>query len=193
MFFLTVPLFTAFDPLDQLLTKISLSSPRISRNYISFLFGSIDFSIFGLVLYFLILDLISFCSLLVNNLSSDGGHNSPLQETGSSNILGSGTEGIIGSVDSVNSIIGGNIDFSQLWESVENYIIYFLDYLFEPVLVDYSNEILANQITDLGIILFFLIFYIIILFLFFILNITVYILSDKLLNYFTNEYIKWYI
>jgi vacuolar-type H+-ATPase subunit I/STV1 len=62
--------------------------------------------------------------------------------------------------------------------------------ILEPVTVDYSNEVLANQIHDISIMLFVLSILIIILFIGFMINVLVSLYSDKIMNYFTNKYIR---
>ena len=69
---------------------------------------------------------------------------------------------------------------------------YFKPFL-QPVKVDYSNELLANQIHDISILLFILSIFIIILIIAFMFNTLVYLYSDKISNYFTNKYIKMYV
>jgi hypothetical protein len=59
--------------------------------------------------------------------------------------------------------------------------------------VNYSNELLANQLNDISILLFILSVLIIVLLLAFNINIIYFNSSDKISNYFTNKYIKWYI
>lgn len=73
-----------------------------------------------------------------------------------------------------------------------NFMGYFKPFL-QPVKVDYSNELLANQIHDISILLFILSIFIIILIIAFMFNILVYLYSDKISNYFTNKYIKMYV
>ena len=74
-----------------------------------------------------------------------------------------------------------------------NLIYKFFKPILEPVSVNYSNEILANQIHDISIMLFLLSIFIIILFIAFMINVIVSLYSDKIMNYFTNKYIRWYI
>ena len=52
---------------------------------------------------------------------------------------------------------------------------------------------MATQIYGIGIILFLMSILIIILLLAFIINITILVYSDKLMELFTNKYIRWYI
>ena len=65
--------------------------------------------------------------------------------------------------------------------------------ILEPVYVSYSNELLAEQILGLAIVLFIMTIFTMILFISLIFNIFILIFSDKILNYFTNKYITWYI
>ena len=74
-----------------------------------------------------------------------------------------------------------------------DYVINHLKFIIEPVSVDYSNQLLANQIYGISIILFILSIMILILLLAFILNIVILVYSDKLMNIFSNKYIRWYI
>lgn len=69
---------------------------------------------------------------------------------------------------------------------------YFTKFL-EPVQVNYSNELLAEQIYGISILLFALSITIIVLIIFLLINIIVFTYSDKLINYFKNKYIKLYI
>jgi len=69
----------------------------------------------------------------------------------------------------------------------------FLKPILEPVQVSYSNELLANQINDVSIILFLMMLIIMLMFTVLLLNILVFIYSDKIKNYFSNKYIKMYV
>lgn len=69
----------------------------------------------------------------------------------------------------------------------------FLKNIFEPVQVDFSIELLSAQINSISIILFMLTFLILIFFISLLFNITVFLFSDKLLNYLKNKYIRWYL
>jgi hypothetical protein len=72
-------------------------------------------------------------------------------------------------------------------------IVNILKPILEPVQVSYSNVELANQIQDIGIILFILIILIMFLIVALLINIFVLIFSDKIINYFNNKYIKMYL
>lgn len=75
-------------------------------------------------------------------------------------------------------------------ENILNSVITILKPILEPISVDYSNEMLANQIYGLSIILFILSIMILISLSAFIVNIIILVYSDKLMNFFTNKYIR---
>ena len=68
-----------------------------------------------------------------------------------------------------------------------------LRFILEPVQVNYSNEVLANQINDLSILLFVLCIIIFGLIVVLLLNIILYINMDRIIKFFNNKYIKWYL
>lgn len=72
-------------------------------------------------------------------------------------------------------------------------IIHLLGPILEPESVNYSNQLLATQIYGVSILLFVLSVLIIVLLIGFIINILILVYSDKLMNLFTNKYIRWYI
>ena len=80
-------------------------------------------------------------------------------------------------------------DYTQLFL---NAIFNRLRFILEPVQVNYSNEILY-QINDLSILLFVLALIIFGLIVVLLLNIILYINMDKIINYFNNKYISWYL
>ena len=82
---------------------------------------------------------------------------------------------------------GGIDDFTN---NLMNTLMEYLKPFLEPVQVSYSNEVLANQIYGLSIALFVLSLMIIVLLIFFIINIIVFTYSDKIMNYFSNKYIR---
>ena len=99
---------------------------------------------------------------------------------------------------SSNSYGGYSCSFREAGvEDIPNNIIkYIMDIIrpiLEPVITNYSNEILANQIYDLSILLFILSILISILILGLLINILVLINSNRILNFFTNKYIRWYV
>ena len=72
-------------------------------------------------------------------------------------------------------------------EYISDTLINYFKELIEPVPVDYSTEILSNQIYGISIILFILSIMIFILLVSFILNIIIYVYSENLINFFTNK------
>jgi hypothetical protein len=103
----------------------------------------------------------------------------------------------VSNIDSITSIInnfisdGNTID--ALYNKIVAYIMNILRPILEPVKVSYSNELLANQLYNISIMLFILIILIIFMLIGFIVNFLIYINSDRVINYFTNKYIKWYV
>jgi len=96
------------------------------------------------------------------------------------------------SVDKGHNFISSD-DLSKITEGLFNSLMSNFKGILEPVFVSYSNEILLQQIYGLSVLLFILSLLIVILFIGFILNITIYAYSDRILNYFTNRYIRAYI
>lgn len=81
----------------------------------------------------------------------------------------------------------------DIGDSLINSLINILKPILEPVSVEYSKDILANQIYGISVILFVLSVLILILLLFFMINIIILVYSDKLMNFFKNKFIRWYI
>ena len=95
-----------------------------------------------------------------------------------------------------NKFIGGGDGLNEpLRDSLElfNFILGKLKYVLEPVQVNYSNELLSDQIYYLGIVLFILSIIIFGFIVVLLLNIILYINMDKIINYFNNKYIVWYL
>ena len=72
-------------------------------------------------------------------------------------------------------------------------INYFIDKIIsvlEPITVTYSNKLLADQIYFISIVLFIMSILVTGLILFLFLNIVIFTFSDKLLNLFTNKYVR---
>jgi len=82
-------------------------------------------------------------------------------------------------------------------DDLSNKILSFIMDIFipflKPVKVSYSNELLATQLYGISLILFILCILLIILLIAFMVNLLIYIKSDRIINYFTNKYIKWYV
>jgi len=84
-------------------------------------------------------------------------------------------------------------ELNNFTEELVKNITDILKSVIEPVQVDYSISLLANQIHNVSIMLFILSVLIIILLLGLLINILIFAYSDKLINYFNNKYIKMYI
>lgn len=92
-----------------------------------------------------------------------------------------------------NNYISGSDSYSDFINTYLNDIFNQLKFILEPVAVNYSNEVLANQIYDLSIVLFILSLIIVILIFFLLLNIILYINMDRIIKIFNNKFIKWYL
>ena len=76
--------------------------------------------------------------------------------------------------------------------NLEKFIDMFKSIL-EPVTVDYSNTLLAEQIHGIAILAFIMCVLIMFLLSSLLFSMFIFAYSEKLLNYFTNKYIRWYI
>lgn len=92
-----------------------------------------------------------------------------------------------------NKFIGGDDSLGDLPQALINGIFDKIKIILEPVQVNYSNEILSNQIYDLSIILFILSLIILGLIVVLLLNIIIYINMDKIIKFFNNKFIYWYL
>ena len=92
-----------------------------------------------------------------------------------------------------NNFISGDSGLGDLPQELLNGIFDRLKLILEPVQVNYSNEILANQINDLSILLFILSLIIFALIVVLLINIILYINMDKIINFFKNKFIHWYL
>lgn len=109
---------------------------------------------------------------------------------GSASSSGIDTSGIN---ETAKSMIGGDIEILKIYEAIYSRMLGYLHNLFEPVPVTFSNELLSEQINFISILLFMLTVIILIFFISLLFNITLFIFSDKLLNYLKNKYILWYL
>jgi len=97
-------------------------------------------------------------------------------------------------LNGVNNFMPDGLDgLDKFSENLLNSFIDILRPVLSPVQVNYSNVLLAEQIYGISILLFILSVLISFLLLAFMLNILIIIYSEKLLNFFTNKYIRWYI
>lgn len=92
-----------------------------------------------------------------------------------------------------NNFISDGNGLDALYNKIVAYIMNILGPILEPVKVSYSNELLANQLYNISIMLFILSILIIIMLIGFTVNFLIYINSERVINYFTNKYIKWYV
>lgn len=93
----------------------------------------------------------------------------------------------------VNNFAAAPYGMEDISNKIIKYIMDIIRPILEPVTTNYSNEVLANQIYDLSILLFILSILISILILGLLINILVLINSNRILNLFTNKYIRWYV
>lgn len=84
-------------------------------------------------------------------------------------------------------------DLNSFGQQLVVKIIEILKPVLEPVTVDYSNELLANQIYLISILLFVMCILISLLIIVFMINLIIYSYSDKLINLFKNKYVIMYI
>jgi hypothetical protein len=93
----------------------------------------------------------------------------------------------------LKNFIGDGFNLEELSNNILSHIMDGFYIVLSPVKVNYSNELLANQINDLSIFLFLLSISIIVLFLAFIFNVIIFLNSDKIMNYFENKFIRMYV
>nr|YP_010759090.1 hypothetical protein QEO35_mgp29 [Hericium alpestre]WEX32004.1 hypothetical protein [Hericium alpestre] len=92
-----------------------------------------------------------------------------------------------------NNFLSDGNPLDDISNNLLNGLMDYLKPFLEPVQVSYSNELLANQIYGISIMLYILSVILIVLLTLFIINIIIFIYSDKIMNYFTNKYIRRYI
>ena len=93
----------------------------------------------------------------------------------------------------INKFISGGDSLGNFSQELINGIFYRFKSILEPVQVNYSNEILSNQIYDISIFLFFLSLIIFGLIVVLLLNIILYINMDRIIKIFKNKFIIWYL
>ena len=86
-----------------------------------------------------------------------------------------------------------NSEIDSYVNDLFNGLVETFGHILKPVSVNYSNEILSNQLYSISILLFILSIVILIILIAFLVNIISFMYSVKLLNYFTNKYIRWYL
>ena len=112
--------------------------------------------------------------------SGEGGSGS---STNISSSTSQTTSNLIPSIDDLNSF-GEQLVFK---------IIEILKPVIQPVTVDYSNQLLANQVYVISIMLFVMCILITFLIVVFMMNLLLYSYSDKLISLFKNKYVIMYI
>jgi len=104
--------------------------------------------------------------------------------------LGSGSSSISGGTDEIaKSMMGIDIDLAKISSNVISKIVNSLNYVFEPVQHPFTNEIMSIHIQNISLFLFILTALILIFFISFLFNLTLFIFNDRLINYFKNKYI----
>nr|YP_010146928.1 hypothetical protein K4014_mgp39 [Cyclocybe aegerita]QQP21437.1 hypothetical protein [Cyclocybe aegerita] len=112
----------------------------------------------------------------------------------SSTSSGSSSQEVGSSVsESVSKFIPDMNGIDDLGKILIQNLLKVLKPILEPVSVTYSNELLADQIYFISILLFLLSIFIFIFIVLFMVNTIVFIYSDKIRNFFSNKYIRWYI
>ena len=86
-----------------------------------------------------------------------------------------------------------NSEIDSYVNDLFNGLVETFGHILKPVSVNYSNEILSNQLYSISILLFILSIVILIILIAFLVNIISFMYSEKLLKYFTNKYIVKYI
>ena len=90
-------------------------------------------------------------------------------------------------------MLGVDIDLAQISDSILTKIVNYLSNIFEPVQHSFTIDIMSNHIQNISILLFILTAIIFIFFSSFLFNVTLFFFSDRLMSYFTNKYILWYL
>nr|WUR10614.1 hypothetical protein [Elmerina hispida] len=103
------------------------------------------------------------------------------------------TNKLANAVSEVKKLLPEDLDLKNLGDNIISGVLDLLKPVLEPVHVDYSAQLLSNQIYGISILLFILSIMIFILLIGFIINLLIFVYSDKLINLFNNKYIKWYI
>jgi hypothetical protein len=114
----------------------------------------------------------------------------------SGNFMGSGSSSssVPGVTDDIaKSTMGIDIDFAKIYDSVISKIVNYLNYVFEPVQHTFTIEVMSNHIQNISLLLFILTAILLIFFISLLFNITLFLFSERLMSYFTNKYILWYL
>jgi hypothetical protein len=114
----------------------------------------------------------------------------PVASSGSFTGSGGSSASVPGGTDEIaKSIIGFDIDLVKIYESVTIKIMNYLYYIFEPVQHDFTIDVMSNHVQNISILLFILTVILFIFFISLLINVTLFIFSDRLLGFFKNKYI----
>jgi len=103
---------------------------------------------------------------------------------------GSSSSSVPGGTDDIaKSIMGVDIDFAKIYETVISKIVNYLNYFFEPVQHTFTIDVMSNHIKNISLLLFILTAILLIFFISLLFNVILNIFSDRLMSYFTNKYI----
>jgi hypothetical protein len=91
------------------------------------------------------------------------------------------------------NFLGDSNNFGNMFSTYINGIFEKFKYILEPVKVNYSDELLANQIYDLSILLFILSILITGLIIILLFNLFLFINIDRIIKIFNNKFIRWYL
>jgi len=92
-----------------------------------------------------------------------------------------------------NNLIPDNSGMDDISNKILKFIMNTVGSILEPVASTYSTEVLATQIYHISILLYLLSLFITILIFFLLVNILVVINSERILKFFSNKYIRWYV
>jgi hypothetical protein len=127
-----------------------------------------------------------------NNINSlNSFHFATVAYSKSTEVNGSGSSASVpGGTDEIaKSMMGVDIDLAEIFDSVLSKLVNYLNYVFEPVQHTFTIDVMSNHIQNISILLFILTALILIFFISFLFNMTLFLFSDRLMRYFTNKYI----
>jgi hypothetical protein len=117
---------------------------------------------------------------------------SSVVDSTSGNILGSNSSSSSvpgGTYEIAKSILGVDIDLVKFYDTVLSQIINYLIYIFEPVHHGFTIELMSNHVQNISVLLIIITGVIFIFFISLLFNLTLFLFSGRLLNYFKNKYI----
>lgn len=133
-------------------------------------------------------------SSTTENNSSNTNDNTITRNKSNLEIIVNGTfNAISGGLNNSSKLLNDGNNLSDIVNIYLKTLFGYFKNVLAPIQVDYSNEILANQILDIGFLMFFIAILITGLIIVLLFNIFILINMDRILNFFTNKYIKWYL